>query len=73
MQEMLHTNLMAITSQKPITDMQQIKRNESKYITKESHGRREKGRKGTEKSYKTTTKQVIKWQYIYSITLFECK
>ena len=36
MSKMLYTNLMVTTNQKPVTDMQNIKRKESKSITKES-------------------------------------
>ena len=34
--KILYINLMVITNQKPIIDMQKIKRKQSKYITKES-------------------------------------
>ena len=35
MQKMLYTNLKVTTNQKPVIDMQKIKRKESKYTTKE--------------------------------------
>ena len=62
--KMLHTNLMVTTNQKPVIDMQIIKRKKSKYVTKESQQtmKESKGRKDQRKSIETTTKQVTKWQ-----------
>ena len=55
---------MVIANQKRLTDMQRIKRQESKYITEESEQTRKKSkrRKDQRKTIETTTKQVTKWQ-----------
>ena len=55
---MLYTNLMVTTDQKPVTDMQKIKRKESKYITKENQQAIREGSKRI--TTKTTIKQVTK-------------
>ena len=59
MQKMLFTNLMVTTNQKPVIDMQKIKRKESKYITKEGQQimrQESKRRKEQERTTKTTIK-----------------
>ena len=57
MHKILYTNLRVTANQKPVTDMQRIKRKESKYITKESKIiTREDSKKGTENNYKNTDK-----------------
>ena len=61
MQKMSYTNLMATTHQKPVIDMQEIRRKKSKYITKKNptnHERREQEKK-EQRTTKTTIKQVI--------------
>ena len=63
MQKMLYTNLTVTTNQKPVIDMQKIKRKESKYIQrKPTNHDRSKRRKEQERTTKTTIKQVTKWQ-----------
>ena len=54
MQKMLCTNLTVTTNQKPATDMQTIKRKESKCITKENQNTRKdsKRKKDQEKTAK---------------------
>ena len=61
MQKMLYTILMVTTDQKPVIEI--IKRQESKYNTKESqHTMKENRRENQRKTTKTTTKQETKWQ-----------
>ena len=57
---MLYANLVVTTNQKPVIDMQRIKRKESKYVTRETQQTMKEGkrRKETEKSIETTTKRV---------------
>lgn len=69
MSRTFYTNLMVTTNQKPVTDMQKIKRKKSKYITKESQQITVEERTGTEKeernreAYKSNHKQITKWQW----------
>ena len=59
MHKMLYVNLMVTTNQKPVIDMQKIKRKESKYITKEGQQimrQESKRRKEQERTTKTTIK-----------------
>ena len=55
MHKMLFKNIMLTSNQKPVIDMQRIKRKKSKYITKESKLMMREESKGRKK-------QVTKWQ-----------
>ena len=68
MHKMLYINVMVTTNQKPVIDMEKIKRKESKYITKESQQTmREESRRRKEhrRTTKTIIKQVIKYLSIF--------
>ena len=54
MQKMLHTSLMGTTNQKPLIDMQRIKRKKYKYIITETHQtmKKRKIRKKTDKNFR---------------------
>ena len=56
---MLHTNLMVTKNQKPVIDMQRIRR-----IIKKSQQTMKEQRKDQRKSIEITTEQVIKCGYI---------
>jgi len=77
MQKMLYTNLIVITNQKPVIDMQRIKRKESKYITKERQQsiEREQEKKGSEKIYRNNHKTMTKCKKMTNTYqyYFECK
>ena len=63
-QKKLYTNIMVTIYQKPVVNMQRIKRKKSKYITKENKKKKKherKTRKDQRKSSETTTKEEIKW------------
>jgi len=65
MHKMLYINLTVTTNQKPVIDMQKIKRKESTYITKESQQtlREEtKRRKEQKRTTKTAINQVM-WEH----------
>jgi len=57
-------NLMVTPDQKPVMDIQKIKRKESKHIIKESHQTTREDSK--RRTAKTTVKQVTKWQYVHT-------
>ena len=67
MQKRLDTNLMVTTNQKPLINMQRIKRKESKYIIEENQQNMKETETGKDQrtSSQTTTEQVIKWQSIH--------
>ena len=71
MGKMLYTNLMVTTNQKPLIDVQKIKRKEFNDITKESQKtmrEKSKSRKEQRGTTETTTKQVTS-TYLSTITL----
>lgn len=57
--QMIYINHTVTTNQNIVTDMQKMKRKESKYITKESQKTVTEDQR---KTTKTTIKQVTKWQ-----------
>ena len=58
-------DLMVTTNQKPIIDAQMKKRKESKHNTKDSHQiLRERSKRRTTRTIKTTRKQATKWQCV---------
>ena len=72
MQKTLYSNLMITTNQKPLINIQRIKRKKSKHITKENQKSWEKDKKGPEKvfrnNHKTSNKMAIN-TYLSIITL----
>lgn len=57
---------MVTTDLKPMIDTPKNKEKESQHSTIETHqSQREQEKKGMEKSYKTSTKQITKWQLIH--------
>ena len=58
-------DLMVTTNQKPIIEAQMKKRKESKHNTKDSHQiLRERSKRRTTRTIKTTRKQATKWQCV---------
>ena len=68
MQKKSYTNLVVTIYQKPLTDMQRIKRKKSKYITKGNQQTMTERKIGKDqrKFSETTTTQVIKWQEVHN-------
>ena len=69
-QKMLYTNLLVTINQKPVIDMERIKRKEAKYIIKKASEPWKKQKKRSEKNYKNKHKNnKIKMNIYQSITL----
>ena len=69
MHKMLFINLMVTTNQKPVINIQKIKRKESKYITKESQQNMKKSKRknNQRKTTKTTNHKTSKKMAIIHI------
>ena len=61
---MLHTDLMVTTNQKPVIDMQKIKRQgiHAYHEREPANGERRGQERYDQRTTKTTTKQVTRWQ-----------